>query len=134
MTPSRKRGRIRLTLGSLSRNAIPVALVDFLFPSLAKDIREIKAAIKTIQMTQQEAAEQLQAVAAQQQKSIGEIDALQTESTAQGQRIKDLEAIINAGGEVSPGLATALAAVVAGQQAVDDKIPDAPAPVTLPEA
>lgn len=104
-----------------------MALFDLLFPQTAKTITKLI-------MTTQEAVDQLKAVAAQQQKSIGEIGALQDESNAQALRIKDLEEIINAGGEVSTELATALAAVVSGQQAVDDKIPDPPTPVPAPEA
>jgi hypothetical protein len=115
-----------------------MGLLDYIFgprPLTRDEIRAlVQIELKPIIMTQAEAAAQLKAVRAQQDKSVGEIDALQTESTAQLERIKALEALINAGGDVSPELATALKDVVDGQQAVDDKIPDAPTPVPVPEA
>lgn len=79
--------------------------------------------------TQAELAKTLQDVLAQQKKSLAEI---QNQSTTLQQKIADLEAVIAAGGAVTPELEQAVADVKAQAQLVDDAIPDTPEPPPAP--
>lgn len=68
-------------------------------------------------------ASQIEA-AAQVDLLTAKINKIGTETSNTLQKVKDLEAIIVAGGEVSPVLQTALDAAVAAAQATDDLIAD----------
>ncbi len=59
-----------------------------------------------------------------------QITKIGTETSATLQKAKDLEAIIQAGGEVSQEVKDALAALKAQAQLTDDLVPDASAPPT----
>lgn len=91
---------------------------------------EILAAIlqlkETIMASATELTAKLDAVAVQQQKTIGEIQALQGTVTELRQSVADLQAVIAAGGDPPPELVAAIDKVVALAQQVDDAIPDAP--------
>lgn len=60
------------------------------------------------------------------------INKIGTETAATLQKVKDLEAVIVAGGEVSSELRTALDEAIAAAQSADDLTPDAPTPPTPP--
>ena len=75
--------------------------------------------LRTIMTTQTELATQLDAVSAQ-------IDKIGTETSTTLQKVKDLEALLAAGGTVSPEVQTALDALKAHVQTVDDLVADAP--------
>lgn len=68
----------------------------------------------------------LDAIAVQQQKTLGEIQTLQTTVTELRQSVADLQAVIAAGGDPPPELAAAVEKVATLAQQVDDAIPDAP--------
>jgi hypothetical protein len=78
-----------------------------------------KSDIERVIMTQNELAAQLTAVTDQ-------ITKIGTETAATLQKVKDLEAVIAAGGEVSAEVQTALDALKAQAQLTDDLVPDAP--------
>lgn len=72
-------------------------------------------------MTQAEAAQQIRDLTAQVAK-IG------TETGATLQKVKDLEALILAGGDASPEVVSALTELKTQAQLTDDLVPDAPPP------
>jgi len=78
--------------------------------------------------TQTEVTAQLGDVLASMQKTAGEIVAVQGAVTDLKAQVASLEAIIAAGGEVSPALVAAVADLKAQAQLVDDLIPDSPTP------
>lgn len=78
--------------------------------------------------TQSELAADLKAVLAQQQKTAGEITAVQKSVDDLKAQIVVLEGQINAGGTVTQELIDAVAAVKTQAQVVDDLIPDVPPP------
>lgn len=98
-------------------------------PATKKDLEEME---KRIMATQAELAADLKAVLEQQKKTGTEIATLQASVDAQTQKIKELEELVAAGGEISQELVDAVAAVKAQAQVIDDQIPDAPVvpPVT----
>lgn len=79
-----------------------------------------------IMATQIQLTADLKAVLAQQKKTSQEIASVQAATDVLTAKIVELEAVIAAGGEVSPELADAVAAVKAQAQAIDDQIPDLP--------
>jgi len=79
--------------------------------------------------SQKELADDLGKVLTQLKKSAGEIKGVQTEVDTLKQKVIDLEAVINAGGDASPELVDAVQAVKDQTQVVDDSIPD---PVVVP--
>lgn len=92
-------------------------------------LKEINQKLDQIMSTQAEAAETLREVLAQQQKTVGEIQTLQTEVTTLKVKIDELQAMLDNGGEVGEELQAAIDAVKAQAQIVDDAIPD----VVVPE-
>lgn len=80
--------------------------------------------MELIQMNQQELAKALDALTAQSAKIAKEQSDRFDACTA---AIKDLTDKLNAGGDVTPEVATALSNVQASMQSLDDAIPDAPA-------
>jgi hypothetical protein len=105
---------IHLHLHSVAESSILAAILD---------LKEIIMASNT------ELTAKLDAVAVQQQKTIGEIAALQGTVTDLRQSVVDLQAVIAAGGEPPPELVAAVDKVASLAQQVDDAIPDAPPPV-----
>ncbi len=95
-----------------------------LLPATKRDVAEME---KRIQMTQAELAAQLAALKVQADKIATEQG---TRSDALAAEINRLTDLIGQGGEVSEEVTTQLAAVQAAFQALDDSIPDAPAPPT----
>lgn len=93
---------------------------------LTKLLESISQLREIIMASNLELTAKLDAVAVQQQKTIGEIQALQGTVTQLQQSVTDLKAVIAAGGEPSPELAAAVDKVVSLAQQVDDAIPDAP--------
>lgn len=87
--------------------------------------------------TQKEIADSLTALTLVMQGVGDEVTKVAGETDKSLQQIADLTAAINSGGNASPEVVDALAAlttsvtnVKTGLQAIDDKIPDAPAPPT----
>lgn len=76
--------------------------------------------------TQKELTDSLNEVLAQQKKTVTEIKSVQASVDTLKAKIVELEAIIEAGGTVTPELEQAVAAVKAQAQVVDDTIPDLP--------
>ncbi len=100
------------------------------------DINAILAAIaqlkEIIMATATELTADLKLVLAQQQKTVTEIQTLQSSVDTLNVKIVELEAIIAAGGEgITQELTDAVAEVKAQAQVVDDQIPDAPVPLPL---
>lgn len=87
-------------------------------------VADINKTKEQIMKTQAELTADLEAILAQNQKTATEIAGIQTESTALQARVTELEAVIAAGGNVSPELEAAVAAVKAQAQVLDDQIPD----------
>lgn len=85
----------------------------------------IEQKLEKIMATQTEAAIQVNALTAK-------INKIGSETANTLQKVKDLEAIIVAGGEVTPELQAALDAAVAAAQVADDLIPDAQVPPPAP--
>lgn len=83
---------------------------------------------RKLMATQKELADDLKLVLAQQQKTVTEIQGLQTEVNTLKNTIVDLQKIIDAGGTIGQELVDAVAAVKAQAQVVDDQIPDVPVP------
>jgi len=81
---------------------------------------------KRIMATQAELVAKLNATLEQQKKSAVEIQAVQASVDDLKKKIADLQAIIDAGGTVTPELVDAVNAVANQAQVVDDLIPDAP--------
>lgn len=80
--------------------------------------------------TSAELTADLKLVLAQQQKTVAEIQSVQTAVNTLNAKIVELEAIIAAGGEgISQELTDAVAEVKAQAQVVDDQIPDLPTPL-----
>jgi len=79
---------------------------------------------KRIMASQAELTADLRAVLAQQKKTSAEIATVQGSVDTLKAKIAELEAIIAAGGEVTPELVTAVADVKAQAQVVDDQLPD----------
>ena len=80
---------------------------------------------RLIRMTQQELADGLLAI----QTQVGKVAKEQSDRfDALSKTIADLQAVIEAGGEVTPEVQEALTGVQTALQALDDTIPDAPAP------
>lgn len=94
-------------------------------PATKQDLVEME---KRIVMTQKELADQLTAL-------TGQVQKIGTETAALEQKVNDLESALNAGGDVSPEVQTALDALKAQVQVVDDLVPDpTPAPTPDPAA
>ncbi len=100
-----------------------------LLPATLNNLNELR---KAIMATQAELIQTLKDVSAQQKKSAGEIQAVQKSVDDLKAKIVDLEAAVAAGGSPSQDLTDAVADVKAQAQVVDDLIPDAPTPVTVP--
>lgn len=81
--------------------------------------------------TQAELAQALREAVASLHKTATEISGVQAQVDELKLKVDALQAIIDAGGSVSPELQDAVNAVVEQTKAVDDQIPDAPA---VPEA
>ncbi len=88
---------------------------------LNRRLDRIEQTLNKIMATQAELAAQLNDLGAE----LGKIGA-ETQSLLD--KIEELGKIIAAGGDVTPELQAAFDAVKAQAQAVDDKVPDAPAP------
>jgi hypothetical protein len=99
--------------------------VSMVLPATKHDLKKLE---DKLMATQAELVADLKAVLAQQQKTSGEITALQGSVDTLKAKIVELEAIIAAGGTVSQELVDAVAAVKAQAQTVDDQIPDVPTP------
>lgn len=82
------------------------------------DLKEME---QRMAQTQAEAAAEVRNLTAK-------INKIGTETATTLQKVKDLEAIIVAGGEVTPELRTALDEAIAAAQTADDLTPDAPTP------
>jgi chromosome segregation ATPase len=96
------------------------------------ELEKVGRKLEAIMATQQELTDTLNAVVAQQTKTVGEIAAVQASVSALQETIAALEDQLANAGTLSPELIAAVAAVKAKAQEVDDKIPDAPAPVPVP--
>lgn len=100
--------------------------MPFLGLATSSDLEKLK---KELMATQAQLAADLRAVLAQQQKTLTEIQGVQSAVDTLKARVAELEAIIaSQGGEASQELVDAVAAVKAQAQTVDDAIPDAPTP------
>lgn len=86
---------------------------------------DLNKAVKQILMNQAELAAQLALVQ-------GQVAKIGTETAATLQKVADLEAALQNAGTVSPEVASALDALKVQAQAVDDLVPDAPAPTEPP--
>ncbi len=85
--------------------------------------KDLDKKLNQILMNQKEEAAALVALKAQIQKATAE---QQAASDALKKEVADLKAVIDAGGDVTPEVASALADVQAAVQTLDDTIPDAP--------
>lgn len=94
--------------------------------------RNLGAKLDKIMATQTELVQTLKEVKVQQDKTIAEIKDTQGKVDTLKAKIVELEAVISAGGDASPELVDAVAAVKAAAQAADDAIPDLPAPTPTP--
>lgn len=90
--------------------------------------------LNNIMATQADLAADLRAVKAQQEKTLKEIQSVQTNVDTLKEKIVELEEIIREGATPSQELVDAVAAVKAQAQVVDDAIPDLPETPTEPPA
>lgn len=97
------------------------------------DLRSLEHKVNIMAATQKELVADLQLVNARQIKTAGEIATLSKGSDVLAVRVKELEDIVAAGGEVTQELIDAVASVKTQAQVVDDLIPDVvPGPVIIP--
>ncbi len=91
-------------------------------PATKHDLDQLE---QKIMLTQAEAAAQIRSLTAQ-------IAKIGTETSKTLQKVTDLEAVITAGGNVSPEVEAALADAKTQAQATDDLVPDDTTPPTPP--
>ena len=94
------------------------------FGLIQKQLSQLK---DIIMASRDEIVQKLDAVNAQQQKTLGEIQGLQTKVNELNSTIEELKAVIAAGGDIPQEVSDAVDRVAAKAQEVDDAIPDVPA-------